>query len=334
MGLLPIVNRIKQGKVFYIVSHVLPDGDSIGSMLALGEALESIDKEVHIFCQDPVPRKYAFLKGIDKIRDTGMLLKGQETILALDCSDLDRLGVFKDTVSRAKFIINIDHHVTNHNYGTLNLIDSGAAATGEIIFKLIQELKAPLTGSIADALYVAISTDTGSFKYENTTPGTHRLAAHLLESGVKPGALSQQIFDERPLSFYLLLKDALATLELHSGDKIAVMTVSYDMLERFGTSVDDLEGLVNYTRNIEGVEMGILFFLEKEDDIKVGLRSRGVDVSRLAGQFNGGGHARAAGCRMKGEFSEVKDAVLKAARELLLEHKAGGDAVGRYIERK
>ncbi len=323
MEYLPIIDLIKQEQSFCLVAHVLPDGDSVGSLLALGEALENMGKDVLLYSPGAVPRKYAFLKGSERIATTGMEVNGETIVIALDSSDLERLGVFKEKVALARSLINIDHHVTNQCYGTLNLVDPNSAATGEMVYRLLQEMGAPMTVSIAEALYVAIATDTGSFKYDNTTPATHQIAASLLEHKVNPATLSQRVFDERPLSFYLLLKEALTTLEIHSEGKIAVITVSYDMLESCGTTVEEIEGLVNYTRSIEGIELGILIYVEGPEEVKVGFRSRGADVSRLAEQFNGGGHAKAAGCRMHLGYDKAKSTLLQAAEALLQEYEAG-----------
>ena len=313
-----ILKILREDACFILVAHVLPDGDSIGSMLALGEALANDGKEVQIYSPGKVPRKYEFLRGSEKIRLEGMELKTGTVVVALDSSDPERLGSFADTVKKAPHFINIDHHVTNVHYGTLNLVEAEAAATGEIIFSLLNEMKLPLTESIAEALYVAVSTDTGSFKYDNTTPATHRTAAALLEHNVNQGALSQRIFDERPLSYFLLLKEALATLELYGGNRIAMITLSQEMLQRTGTSVEEIDGMINYTRDIEGIELGILLYVESPEEVKVGFRSKTADVSMLAKKLNGGGHPRAAGCRIAGDFPSVKQKVIREA-ELLLE---------------
>lgn len=314
-----IISLLREQNQFILIAHVLPDGDSIGSLLALGEALRNAGKDVQIVSPGTVPRKYAFLRGSENIKVEGMKLLPGTVVIALDSSDPERLGYFAEQVKQARHLINIDHHVTNERYGTLNLIDAEAAATGEIIYTLLHELGAPVTDGIAEALYVAIATDTGSFKYDNTTSATHRIAAALLEKNVNPGALSQRIFDERPLSYFLLLKEALSTLELHAENRIAVITISKEMLQRSGTSVEDIDGLINYTRDIEGIELGILMYVENPEEVKVGFRSKAADVSLLAKKLNGGGHPKAAGCRVRGSYHSVKEKVLLEAENLLRE---------------
>lgn len=309
-----VIELLRRHGSFNLVSHVRPDGDSIGSLLALGEVLRSMGKIVRLFTADRVPRKYAFLKGSKGISAAVEEWLEDGVAVVLDCSDLERTGEFREAVSRAEVVINIDHHRTNRYFGAANLVDSNAAATGEIIFGLLKAMQFPLTGSMAEALYVALSTDTGSFKFENTTAAAHRIAAELLENHkLNPGVLSERIFDLRPLPFYLLLKKVLGTLELHGGKKIAAITASREMLEQSGALTEDLDGMVNFARNIEGVEIGIMYFIESPTEVKVGFRSKNVDVSKLAGALGGGGHARAAGCRLNEPYARAREMVLREA---------------------
>lgn len=314
-----IIETLRDEESFYLISHMLPDGDSVGSLLAMGEALQKMGKEVRLFAPGNIPFKYRYLNNSVSVEHEVIDNDPDITMIVLDSSDVDRLGDFKDMVLKSKTIINIDHHVTNQHFGTLNLVDPEAAATGEIIYNLLEELQVTLNKSIAESLYVAISTDTGSFKYENTTAKTHRVVSSLLEYDLNPGAISQRIFDVRSLPFFILLKEALSSIELYEGRKIAVMTMSKDLRERTGATTDDLEGIVNYTRNIEGVELGILFYVESASELKVGFRSKELDVSELAGRLNGGGHIRAAGCRLQGDFEALKDRVMAEASKMLRE---------------
>jgi phosphoesterase RecJ-like protein len=314
-----IIELIAAKNHFNLISHMLPDGDSIGSLLAMGRCLRKMGKNVSLFAPGRIPLKYSFLKGADLILKDDTLFDSTRTVIVLDSSDADRLGNFKEKVLESPELINIDHHVTNQHYGTLNYVDPDASATGEIVFGLLEPLKVELDFDLAEALYVAIATDTGSFKYDNTSPHTHAVIARLLQTGISPGALSQKIFDERPLSFFILLKEALSSLEMYLNRTIAIMTISKDIRIRSGASTDDLDGIVNYTRNIEGVELGILFYVELENEVKVGFRSKRLDVSLLAGKLNGGGHVRAAGCRMHGSFEAVKEKVLAEAFAMISE---------------
>ena len=312
-----IIELIKKEEHFYLISHMQPDGDSIGSLLAMGEALKGAGKRARMFTPGLIPQKYSFLIGADLVEHEVAGWDPDVTALVLDSSDADRLGDLKNSFMECRTIINIDHHVTNQCFGTLNLVDPGASATGEIIYLLLSEAGVQISYDVAEALYVAISTDTGSFKYDNTTPVTHRVIAELLEYDLSPGNISQRIFDEHPFAFYTLLKEAISSLELYADRKVAMMTLSRDIRLRSGALPDQLEGIVNYSRNIEGVELGILFYVENESEVKVGFRSKTMDVSILAGRLNGGGHARAAGCRLYDHYETAKEKVLAEALSML-----------------
>ncbi len=314
-----IIDTLKNENQFYLISHMLPDGDSIGSLLGMGLGLRKIGKEVTLLTPGHIPNKYKFLEGSGIVSHNGSIDNSEIAVIVLDSSDPERLDLFKDSVMQSRMIINIDHHVTNQRFGHLNYVDDTASATGEIVFGLLKELDIELDYQIAEALYVAISTDTGSFKYENTTSLTHQVISSLLESGINPGVISQKLFDERPYTYYILLKEALSTLELYENRTVAVMTLSKDVRERSGATTDDLEGIVNFSRNIEGIELGILFYVESDSDVKVGFRSRSLDASELAGRLNGGGHIRAAGCRMQGDFESVKQRVMSEAFKMVKE---------------
>lgn len=313
-----IAELLTRGNSFYLLSHMLPDGDSIGSLLALGEALKRLGKKVRMVIPGEVPRRYRFLKGSEEIAGE-LSFDGRSTVVVLDCSDLGRLGELGPQVEKAPVLINIDHHVSNRYFGTVNLVDSSAGAAGEIVFRLLAEMGLEPTPSMATALYVALATDTGSFKYDNTTSNTHRIAADLVERGCRPGLISRRLFDLRTLPSFILLKEVLPTLELYSRRRIAILTVSRDLLERCGAVEEDMGGLVNYSVNIEGVEIGVLFYTGEREEIKVGIRSRRLDISGLAEKFGGGGHAKAAGCRIPGAYPPAKAAVLKEAHALLRE---------------
>lgn len=314
-----IIDTLKNESQFYLISHMLPDGDSIGSLLGMGLGLRSIGKEVTLLTPGHIPNKYKFLAGSGTVYHNGSIDYPERAVIVLDSSDPDRLGLFKDSVMQSRMIINIDHHVTNQRFGHLNYVDDTASATGEIVFSLLRELDVKIDYYLAEALYVAISADTGSFKYENTTSQTHKVVSALLETGINPGVISQKIFDERPYTYYIMLKEALSTLEFYENRTVAVMTLSKDIRERSGATTDDLEGIVNFSRNIEGIELGILFYVESDNDVKVGFRSRSLDASELAGRLNGGGHIRAAGCRMQGDYELVKERVMAEAFKMVKE---------------
>jgi len=312
-----LLNRYDQ---FYIFTHVRPDGDAIGSSLAWGRALRLAGKSVQIFCPGVIPDKYLFLPRAGEIRDRVPDGNGAVPAFVLDCSDLNRLDYMKEKVQELGEIVNIDHHVTNENFGDYNIVDTSSSATAEIIYDLIGECGFKLDREISLCLYAAISSDTGSFKYENTTPRTMRIAGNLLEYNLNPSVVSRKLFDEYPLSTIMLLRDALATLRFEEEQKIAWMSVTAEMIAVNGARPEELESFVNYVRNIEGVAVGILFYHTGNGETKVGLRSNTVDVAAIAWELGGGGHPRASGCTISGDASTVEKKVIDLIKVFISEN--------------
>ena len=304
-----------------ILIHIRPDGDAIGSALALKKALKQRGKDVQLLCADVIPSKYSFLPGIENFKDHINPNNAETLVFILDCSDLDRLGYMKETVlNLSGVIVNIDHHITNDLFGDFNIVDVNASATAEIIYRLLRENKINIDPEISLCLYVGISSDTGFFKYENTSPRAMCIAAGLLRQGINPSLVSQKIFDELSVPAIKLLSDALATLEFEDEGRIAWMKVRDDMLQKHRAKPEELDGFVNYTKNIEGVEAGIFFYhTDKNLETKIAFRSKTIDVSRIAKKFGGGGHPLAAGCTIKGKQNEVEALVLNAVKKAIKE---------------
>lgn len=304
-----------------LAGHVMPDGDSIGSTLALGLMLEQLGKTVQMVSQDPIPATYRFLPGVERIHIGTVPDADYDYLVTLDCSVPERLGPdVKPLLSRPGIrVVNIDHHISTGPFADFNHIDPTAAAVGEIVFDLAEPLGVEITVDIGTCLYVAIATDTGSFRYENTTAGTHRRIARLMEMGLDAAAVNTRIYDEKPLAAIRLLHQVLGTLALSAGGRIAWLRLTRAMEAEYGEEVD-VEDLINYARRISGVEVGILFRELPEGQIKVGFRSkRAVDVAALASAFGGGGHPRAAGCRFEGELAEAERQVLGATERVVAE---------------
>jgi bifunctional oligoribonuclease and PAP phosphatase NrnA len=297
-----------------IFTHLRPDGDAIGSSLALGNALRHESKNIRLFCSDEIPSKYSFLPGVEVFQRYFEREEEEGLAIVLDCSDLKRLGHLRDGLKELNEIINIDHHITNEKFGDVNIIDSSAASTGEMIYKLLQTNNLEINKEICLCLYVAISSDTGSFKYENTTPQTMEIAGQLLEKGVNPAYVSERIFDEYPLSTIPILRDSLSTLQLDDTGKVAWMQLSEKVVLKHGAKPDQLDGFVNYAKNIMGVEVGVFFYHTEDGETKTGLRSKSIDVAALAHKFGGGGHVRAAGCSISGKPDDVVKKVLQAIK--------------------
>ncbi len=313
-----IIAAIHRHQTFLLTSHINPDGDAIGSELAMGDALRQMGKQVMICNQDEVPADYGFLPGVEQIKPVpGGPCKSREqgakthfeVLIVLDCGHIDRVGEFSPT--DFKLVINIDHHATNQAFGDLDWFRHQAACTGELIFELICALPVKITPEIATCIYTALLTDTGSFHYTNTTAESFELAARLVEYGAQPEAISKAVYERMSLARMRLLGETLKTLELYQEGAIASVVVSRQMLETCGAVAADTEDLVNYPRAIDGVKIA-LFLRELEPNFYKGsLRSKvAVDVARVAEKFNGGGHFHAAGLRVRGSLEEVKQEII------------------------
>lgn len=317
-----ITSLLQKENNYLIASHLNPDGDSVGSLLALGIALMETGKKVTLTTIDPVPYKYRFLPGSHLIKEWKEVNDREYNyLIVLDCSDLSRLEPLSQDLFVRERMINIDHHVSNEFFAEYNYVDTGAGSVGEIIFELLKKMNIKITSDMALCLYVAVCTDTGSFRYSNTSARTHRIAAQLLELGVEPVYMTHKIYENISKEGMLLIKEALNTLSFDCRDKIAYITITKAIMEKTGAREEDTEGIINYTRNIRGVEIGILFREICKEKTRVGFRSRSINVSELAGMFNGGGHPLAAGCQVNRNLAETKREVLKMAGKFLEESK-------------
>ncbi|EOD00625.1 DHH family phosphoesterase [Caldisalinibacter kiritimatiensis] len=304
--------KLKESKSVCLISHIHPDGDSIGSLLGFGLALRQIEGlEVKFAYVDDIPSNFSFLPGIENIKKVGRD-EYFDMIITLDCSDIERLGEMKTILESADTIVNIDHHVSNLDYGDLNIVLPKASSTGEIIYKILEYLGLNVTKEIATCLYVAISTDTGSFKYESTSAYTHIVASRLLEKGIDLNKINVELYQSTSLNKANLLIKALNTLEFYENKKVAVVYISRNMLEDCKATIHDTNGIVEFIRNISTVEVACVLKEIANNEIKVGLRSkRYVDVADIAKRFNGGGHVRASGCTIFKSIEEAKHDILE-----------------------
>lgn len=310
-----IVRFTRDRHRFAVTSHARPDGDSIGSELGLGLALEALGKTVTIVNADRVPRIYRWLPGAERVRIVDRLEGSWDAVYVLECNDLNRPGV--RNLDRYP-VVNIDHHARTEPFGTFNWVDSGAAAVAEMVYRLLLELEVPVTPEIATNLYVAIMTDTGSFRFSSTHAGTFHTAARLTEAGADPGWIAQQVYMNQPRSRVGLLVKVLDTLEIHPSGRIASIYLSQSMLSEAGATAADAEGLVNFALGLEGIQMAALVRQDKHGQVRVSLRSKGdYDVGLVASGLGGGGHRNAAGLRMKGDSGRVSAEVLDCLEQLL-----------------
>ncbi|MDD2481160.1 MAG: bifunctional oligoribonuclease/PAP phosphatase NrnA [Lutispora sp.] len=309
-----VIKLIRDSNNIAILSHIMPDGDNIGSSLALYNALNKIGKNAAFILEDDVPQIYKFLKGSEKVEKPQNNHKF-ELVIVLDCGDTGRLGKSERYLEGRK-VVNIDHHLSNTNFGLYNLVDPNAAATSEIIYQLIKSLDIPLDKDISECIYTGIVTDTGQFQYSNTTNFTHQIAGDLIKQGVEPSKLYRDIYQNNSKAKMKLIGRAINSLEFYHQDKIASMTLKKEVFESIGAQDEDADGIINFARDINEVEVA-LFFKEAEDEkVKIGFRSKDyVNVNEIAQKFGGGGHKRAAGATVTGEIENIKEKVLEAAIE-------------------
>ncbi|MEO6785865.1 MAG: bifunctional oligoribonuclease/PAP phosphatase NrnA [Chthoniobacteraceae bacterium] len=318
-SLTEIAEVLREHQRFVVISHVRPDGDALGCTIAMGLCLRRLGKDVQMWNDDSCVERFHFLPGSDLVQEPPDEPQEFDVAIMLDTAVKDRGGRSMRAVKGAKLWINIDHHVSNPRYGDLNFIDSTSPATGQILFELFRAGDLPLTYEMADSLYVAISTDTGSFQYPNTTARTYEIGAELVRLGVNVGTLSQKMYESHPRRRIELLKAMLNVLRFSSGDRVASIALPLSTVRELGTKPDDTEGLIDHIRSIDSVIVAA-FFEELEGGlVRVSLRSKdkSTDVCQIASAFGGGGHTLAAGLRTRGTLAEVQEKVLQAIHDKL-----------------
>jgi phosphoesterase RecJ-like protein len=305
---------LREQQRFAILSHVRPDGDALGSQLALALSLKELGKTVRVWNEDGMLEKYSFVPGANLLSKPPSAPEDVDVALALDTAIQNRLGNTLPAIRAAKIWINIDHHPSNPGYGDIVYIDPTSPATGQIIFELIKSQNLPLTRQIAENLYVAISTDTGSFQYPNTTAHTFEIAAELVRAGVDVGRVSQQLYENFPRRRSELLRELLATMRFEAGGRVASFSLSLSLARQLGVLPEDTEGLIDHLRAIRGVIVAVFFEELPDGKVRVSMRSKSedVDVRTICQKFGGGGHILAAGARVRGTLPEVRAKILEA----------------------
>jgi phosphoesterase RecJ-like protein len=311
-----ICDAIHAHRRFLITSHSRPDGDSIGSQLAMYYALEALGKEARIVNADPAPDHYMEFPGVDRIEIARSVVETDaDALIVMESGDLLRTGV---SGLEGRFTINIDHHQGNTSYGTLNWVDLSAAACGEMVFDLIDVLGVPLTIEIATHVYLAILTDTGSFHYSNITPKTFDICRRTTEAGVNAAAMARRVFDQNSFGKLKLIGALLAHMDLLDAGRLAVMYLDDDILNSTSTTYNDTEGLINLPLTAREIQAVIFFKLGADGDIHVSMRSKyDVDVRTIAARHGGGGHKNAAGFKLRGPIEAVRDGVIAEARDAI-----------------
>lgn len=305
---------IESNDDFLVVSHIDPDGDAASSTLAISWILKQMNKKFTMINEGNTPGKFNFLwnfAGIINYSDTPPS-RSFEHVISVDCADFSRIGKVKALFNPTTQILNIDHHRTNDYYGAFQLIKEDAAATAEVLYDLAMELQIKWSTELGNSIYTGLLTDTGGFRYANTTPKVMRIAAEMLQLGVDGNDLADRLLEKLTYSHIILLQKALATLDFTADKRISWVSVTLQDIAEAGASNEDLEGLVNYPRNIEGIEVGILFKEVEVNKYKISMRSAGIaDVALIAKSFGGGGHFRAAGCTIPGELQDIIAKVVK-----------------------
>lgn len=317
-----IVEELKGKNSFLIVSHINPDGDAIGSELALAWGLKSIGKKVAVFNQDRVPDIVTFLPGSSEIVHELSDKEEFDVAIVVDCGTPKQLGEKFNAFKGYKKLLNIDHHFTNLNFADMVFMDSDASATGALIYRILKKMQVKITRDIAICIYTTIMVDTGSFHYGNSNPEAFSIAGEMVDLGVEPWVVAENLYESQPEGRIRLLSLALNTLSTHYNGKIGFIMVSSDMYKATGTNAEDTDGIVNYARSLKGVEVAIFLREISQDKYKASLRSKGrIDVTKVASRFDGGGHVNAAGCVLTGSLAEVKKQLVEAAEEILSRHR-------------
>lgn len=320
------VELIRQGTSFYLASHIRPDGDAIGSLLGLALALQQSGRRVAALLADPVPPNYRFLPGADRIRQRPPRWRADIGIV-VDCDGLSRVGPLEPALRRLPHLVDIDHHRTDRVFGDAQITDHKAAATAEIVYRLLQRLRLPVGADVATCLYAAILTDTGRFCFGNTTARALRIASQLVKAGAQPQPIARHIYEQRSVAATHLLGIALSRLFSELGGQVVSSALTRRDFAITGAAPSDTEGIIDHLRAIGGPRVAAMFVQSDDSGVRVSLRSDGtVDVGEVALQFGGGGHAMAAGCTVSGTAAEVRKRTLVAIAAALAGPEAERDA--------
>jgi phosphoesterase RecJ-like protein len=299
-----IVTAIRSRQRFLISSHSRPDGDSIGSSMAMAFALRALGKEADVVQSDPAPGPLQQFPGVGNIRVAPAVDGHYDAAIIMECGDLERTGIAG--LDRF-FVINIDHHPGNSGYGQIRWFNPSAAACGEMVFDLIRALGAPITPDVATHVYLAILTDTGSFHYSNISPRTFEICKEVLEAGVNPVLVARDVYDSNNMGRLKLFGSVLGAMQIDPTGRIAIVYLDHEMARAAGGTYEDTEGLINLPLTVKEI-LAVVFFKQVEaDEYRVSMRSKGeIDIGGIAKEFNGGGHKNAAGCTVTGPIDALQ----------------------------
>jgi phosphoesterase RecJ-like protein len=303
-----IARIIRGGRRFVVSSHARPDGDAIGSSMAMALALRALGKDARVVFKDPAPEPLRGLPGVTGMEIAERVDEVFDGAIIMECGSLARTGV---TGLDRSPVINIDHHPGNDGYGQINWFDASAAACAEMVYDLVKAIGAPITADIAIHVYVAILTDTGSFHYSNISPRTFDICRELVEAGVDPVLTARQIYDSNSLGRLKLFGTVLSAMSVEDSGRIAVLSIDDKILREAGGTYDDIEGLINEPLTVRSIQAVIFFKHVAGDEYRVSMRSKGsIDIGSVAKAFGGGGHRNAAGCTMHGSRESLQQTLV------------------------
>jgi phosphoesterase RecJ-like protein len=319
-NLLAAVEAIRGRQRFVISSHARPDGDSIGSQLAMAYALRGLGRQVLVVNSDPAPGPLKAFPGVPDIEIADRVNDQFDAAIIMECGDLARTGV---TGLSRSFVINIDHHPGNTAYGQINWFEPGAAACGEMVFDLVRALGAPLTIEVATHIYLAILTDTGSFHYSSISPRTFDICRQTLEAGVDPVLVARNVYDSNNMGRLKLFGSVLSSMQIDTTGRIAIVYLDHEMARTAGGTYEDTEGLINLPLTVKEIQAVVFFKQIEGDEYRVSMRSKGdIDIGVIAKEFDGGGHKNAAGCSVSGPIDTLQKLFLEK-----IEHAIDGRPV-------
>lgn len=314
--LMEIVSRSNS---IAITSHIDPDGDSIGSILGLGLALKQKYGNIKILIRDSLPSRYEFLPGSDLIKKyDGIEEKQFDLLFVLDCGDEKRIGS-NEILKNSKTIVNIDHHISNTKFGDINIIDASSSSTCEMIFSFIKDLNLLINKDVATCIYTGIVTDSGNFMYDNATEKTHLIASELLKTNLNKGRIIYNLYQRKSVNSLKFIGYSLTNMKIALAGRLAIFKVTLDLLNEFNVSYDNVEGLVSYGRDIEGIDISVVIREQENGKVKLSFRSKDddVDVRALAQLFNGGGHKKASGATLTASLVEAESMVIEKSRKFV-----------------
>jgi phosphoesterase RecJ-like protein len=316
-----VIDRLTESQAIFMSTHINPDGDAIGSLIALGLGLQQHGKHIYLYNASPIPAVYRFLPGVQLVQQVLPESSAWDTAVVLDCGTLDRIGVAVDFVRGLPQVINIDHHVTNTNFGQYRLVDSTACSSAEIVYRLLKKMAITIDAAIATSIYTGILTDTGSFRFANTNSAAYTICSEMVQAGVDPYTVAQHVYGTYSLGRIKLLNMALDSIEISANGKLSLMTLTQDMFRETDTNPEDVDGMINYAKRIEDVKVAALIMENENGAVQkryhVSLRSDGtVDVAEIAASFGGGGHFSAAGFGVESSLKTLKKTINSIAKKL------------------